>query len=570
MRIYKHKASIGPLQGEHKLLTEDLDKAEILNNFFSSVYTIEDNSSLPDTEGLGSNYKMPNITITEERVKEKLDFLNVNKSFGPDEIPSKVLKECSNELCKPLCTLFKESVKCGILPSDWKSATVTALFKKGDKRLPGNYRPVSLTCVICKVLESIITDEIVNFLDTHNLYSNCQFGFRKGRSCVSQLLEALNKFTKYLDDSLPFDIIYLDFKKAFDSVPHNRLLLKLESYGISDDLISWIRDFLKNRIQKVRVGSSLSSEGRVLSGIPQGSILGPVLFNIFINDLPLGLTSDVKIFADDTKLFNLSSNSSILQDDLNKLLSWSKKWQLTFNISKCKVLYCGKNNPKKEYFLNDNNMPEKIDECLEEKDLGVIFDQQLLFDKHIQTSITKANQILGIIKRSFEFMDKNVIILLYKSMVRPHLEYANAVWAPALKRQSVALERVQRRATKLIPQIKYMTYSQRLKTLKLPSLKFRRLRGDLIQVFKILNGIDNVEIENIFTLAPYSNTRNSLFKIFINHARTNKRKFYINNRIAKTWNTLTNLTKTAKSTNTFKNFLENESQIELLKFQFDQ
>lgn len=480
----KNKQGIGPLKKGNDLVTEDREKAEILNSFFASVFTVEDHSKLPNIAD--QTLSMPNLLITEETVKSKLKNLNVSKAYGPDGIPPRLLKECVNEIALPLTILFNKSLEKGLLPSDWKSGIVTAIFKKGDKTDAANYRPVSLTCITCKVLESIVRDACINYLDEHLIISDCQHGFRQGRSCVTQLLQVMEQYLNYLDNRTPFDILYLDFSKAFDTVPHRRLLLKLQSYGVKNNIFCWIKDFLHGRVQRVKVGASFSSDANVLSGIPQGSILGPLLFNIYINDLPNNINSHIKIFADDTKIFNSSHNSKLLQKDINSLLEWSDIWQLKFNFAKCKVLHCGLGNENKEYFFNTDTSNVKINSCSEEKDLGVIFDDKLLFDKHINKCISKANQVLGVIKRSFESKDASLILKLYKSMVRPHLEYANNIWSPHLKRQSVSIERTQRRATKIISKLQNLPYETRLKKLSLPSLKFRRLRGDLIQAFKIL------------------------------------------------------------------------------------
>jgi len=266
------------------------------------------------------------------------------------------------------------------------------------------------------------------------------------------LLEVMEDFSLFIEEGCNIDIIYLDFRKAFDTVPHKRLLEKIKSYGINGKLYDWIKDFLTQRTQKVRVNNQLSKETVVNSGIPQGSILGPILFTIFINDLPEGLKSICKIFADDTKIYDNSDNSKNIQTDILHLQSWSEKWKLYFNVSKCKVMHIGtkENKPRENYFMNDMNKKINIEKCEEEKDIGVIFDEKLLFDKHMDSSINKANRMLGVIKRTFSFINKDTFLKLYKSMVRPHLEYGNIIWHPLLKRQSSAIEKVQRRATKLL------------------------------------------------------------------------------------------------------------------------
>ena len=330
----------------------DEDKANVLNQFFSSVYTREEKHNLPDREeaSRSSGTTIIDICITPQAVENKLKDLNVCKAQGPDGIPARVLKELSHELAIPLSIVFNKSIEEGSIPEDWKKAHVIPIFKKGTRTDPGNYRPVSLTCIICKVLESIVRDVIVDHMNKNELFSKCQHGFRSHRSCITQLLEVIEDLTQALEDHETVDIIYLDFKKAFDSVPHERLLIKLLSYGIAGPVLRWIRDFLTHRKQKVRVNKVFSKESDVLSGIPQGSILGPILFTMFINDLPDCVDSTCKIFADDTKLYNNPSKSSVLQNDLDNLQHWSEKWNLYFNAKKCKVLHIGKNNPEKDCY----------------------------------------------------------------------------------------------------------------------------------------------------------------------------------------------------------------------------
>ena len=255
--------------------------ANTLNAFFASVFTrenIDDNVPFLQEGGNSQGMTLSEIRVTPAAVTEKLGKLNKDKAQGPDNIPPRVLVELCHTLGEPLSVLYNKSLEMGRIPADWKTAHVTAIFKKGTKSTAGNYRPVSLTCVLCKVLESIIRDAMVNHMNDHKLYSSCQHGFRKGRSCTTQLLEVMENLSRSIDDGQNIDILYLDFRKAFDQVPHHRLLLKLRSYGFVGNISKWIEDFLSDRTQKVRVGDSYSANAKVLSGIPQGSILGPILF----------------------------------------------------------------------------------------------------------------------------------------------------------------------------------------------------------------------------------------------------------------------------------------------------
>ena len=550
----------------------DSEKADTLNDFFPSVFVAESKFNIPNLEKcLKSGYaSISEIRVTPEVVRDKLNQLDSTKVQGPDGIPPRVLKELSNELATPLCRLFNLSLETGQLPHDWKSALVTSIFKKGTRSDPGNYRPVSLTCIVCKVLESIVRDVIVTYFNDNNLYSKCQHGFRKGRSCVTQLLQVMEDLTTALDENNYVDIIYLDFRKAFDTVPHERLLQKLGAYGITGCIANWIKNFLANRIQAVRIGESVSRNANVLSGIPQGSVLGPLLFTIFINDLPESIVSTCKVFADDTKIYNASSKCVQLQHDLDRLYSWSELWKLQFNVGKCKVLHVGKRNPKHNYKMRVDDNETLITVCEEEKDLGVTFDRLLSFDIHIKNCVNKANQMVGLVKRTFSYLDKETFGLLYKALVRPHLEYANVIWFPGLKRQSVAIEKVQRRATKLLSECKSMSYKERLSYLGLHSLYGRRVRGDLIQVYKIYKGLDDIKWSDFFVSPFCTNTRNSEGKIFINHCFTNKRKFSFSNRVAKHWNELPLTLKNSRNINEFKNQLDIYPKFKDLLYSFDQ
>ena len=568
----KSFTGISPLNnGEGGIAETDEDKANTLNAFFSSVFTKENTDNVPQLDdcsrsgGIG----IAEILVTPEAVKKKLQELNPGKAQGPDKIPPRVLKELAEVLAGPLSVLFNKSLETGVIPLEWKTAEVVAIFKKGTRSEPGNYRPVSLTCVLCKMLESFVRDAIVNHMTVYNLYSECQHGFRKSRSCVTQLLEVMEILTDFIDDGESVDIIYLDFKKAFDAVPHQRLLSKLSFYGITGNVHKWVEDFLKGRTQRVRVGRDFSSSADVLSGIPQGSILGPILFTIFINDISDNIKSCCRIFADDTKVFNISSESEVLQNDLETLQEWTATWDLHFNVSKCNVMHMGRGNENCSYILDVNNGVTEINKCTEEKDLGVIFDQKLSFDAHIQSIIKKANRNLGIIRRAFSFLDKSTFLLLYKALVRPILEYANVIWHPRLKRQSVSIERVQRRATKILPELRECTYEERMRILNLPSLKYRRYRGDLIQTFKILNKVDDLRVEDFFTLNNNTITRDSDIKLGIKYCSTNTKKFCFSNRCAKYWNSLSPLTRRAENLNQFKNLLDKDCRREIFSFDFD-
>ena len=297
--------------------------AENLNEYFSSVFTREDTSALPvpetKFEGRESDY-LGQLIVTQKMVAKKIRDMKENKSPGVDGIPPKLLLEIVEHISIPLATVFNLSIEEGVVPLEWKEANIIPLFKKGSRSKSENYRPVSLTSVVCKLLERLIKDHLVDFLVKNNLINPSQHGFLKARSCLTNILCFLEDVTKWVDEGSPVDIIYLDLKKAFDKVPHQRLLLKLKAHGIGNGMINWIEKWLIDRRQRVVVDGEVSNWKSVLSGAPQGSVLEPILFLIYINDLDDDITSKVLKFVDDTKVFRKiesDADRQQLQDDLN-------------------------------------------------------------------------------------------------------------------------------------------------------------------------------------------------------------------------------------------------------------
>jgi hypothetical protein len=553
----KTRTGIGDLVKDDDTLTvSDHEKAEVLNRFFCSVFTKEDSGSIPTLERRNYISPLEDFHFSEKDVMDLLSALNASKSAGPDGFHPRVLKECSKSLSKPLYAIMRTSLDTGHVPLAWKEANITAIFKKGRKQDAGNYRPISLTPVVCKLFEGIVRKNLIAHMDANDLFTDHQHGFRNKRSTVTQLLQTMEDWTKALDENKPVDIIYLDFQKAFDTVPHLRLANKLHAYGIQGNVHRWILSFLDNRRQRVCVNGSFSEWSPVTSGIPQGSVLGPILFVTYINDMPDTVSSMCKLFADDTKLYRAieqSQDIEVLQDDLFSLSGWSDEWLLRFNASKCKRMHLGSTNTQHEYMLSRDS-ESALDVTTAEKDLGVFVDPDLSFRKHINTIVNKANRIIGIIKRTFDYRDSDMINRLYCSLVRPHLEYANSVWAPRLRKDINAIENVQRRATKTIPELSQKSYTERLTSLQLYSLAYRRRRGDMIHVFKMLHGLENGS--DLFTVSDDSRTRGHSLKLVKQRCNKNTRLQFFASRVVNDWNSLPEPIVHAPSVNSFKHRLD--------------
>ena len=534
------------------------EAAEVLADFFSGVYIKEDVTNIPEFP-TRCGVHINSLSITEEDLLQKLSTLNTGKAMGPDKIHTWILKEGRQGLCKPLTMLFNLSLNSGNLPIEWKQALVTPIFKKGSRFDPNNYRPVSLTSQVCKVLEYFVSAFITKHLTQNSLVSQQQHGFTSRKSCLTNLLTALNDWTSSLDNGVGTDVIYLDFQKAFDTVPHCRLLRKLEAYGIKGSLLLWINNFLVNRSQQVVLKGSTSKSFPVSSGVPQGSVMGPLLFLIYVNDIPEQVGCSISMFADDTKIYTTVkdiTDSYRLQADLNSLVKWARDWLLRFNVSKCKHMSIG-TKPVTSYSIVDiSNVSHSLSTTDCEKDLGVWISSTMQPSTQCQKAYSKAMQSLAIIKRTFKFVSKESFNILYKTYIRPHIEFCVQAWNPYYAKDIDLLEKIQHRATKLVPDLCKLPYEERLKQLHLYSLYCRRQRGDLIETFKILKNFLNVDSSNFFTLSSTTFTRGHDFKLFKSRSKLLVRSNFFTNRIINQWNSLPPSVINAPSISVFKNRLD--------------
>jgi hypothetical protein len=350
-------------------------------------------------------------------VREKIKNLKTDSAAGPDEIGPKLLQELESVLTKPLTWIFRESINSGEVPAEWRSANVTPIFKKGAKSDPGNYRPVSLTSVCCKLLESILRDALMAHLTGNNLLNPSQHGFMPGKSCTTNLLEFMEKTTKVIDAGLPFDVVFLDFAKAFDKVPRERLLEKLRAHKVRGKVLNWIRNWLTGRRQRVVLNGKFSSWAEVLSGVPQGSVLGPILFLIFINDLDgaARLIEILRKFADDTKLgqtMSTDEDKKRLQQALDNLCEWADKWGMEFNIKKCKIMHLGHNNPGHIFTMKN----QQLETTEIERDIGVNVSNSLKPSLQCAQAAKTAQSVLSQISRAFHYRDR---------LYRPHTAILN-------------------------------------------------------------------------------------------------------------------------------------------------
>ena len=423
---------------------------------------------------------------------------------------------------------FQNSLDQGKVPSSWKQAHIFPLFKKGDKTNVENYRPISLTSIACKLLEHIVHSTIMDFLDSSNILTPFQHGFRQGRSCETQLITTLNDFSDCLNNSGQMDAVLLDFSKAFDKVDHEILLSKCDKIGIQGPLHGWITSFLDNRQQYVMVDGSLSDPCRVLSGVPQGTVLGPLLFLIYINDIAEYLTPGtfIRLFCDDSLLYriiNSISDAEILQRDLDQLQIWERENKMEFHPGKCQVLkITNKLEPiNKEYRIHGVTL--KL-ECFA-KYLGITIDSKLSWNKHLDDVYKKASFMLSFLERNFNKCPKNIKEKCYFALVRPILDYGCCAWDPHKVTQIRKLEMLNKRAARFVTgnyTKEHGETNKNMETLGWPPLEERRAKIKLNMLFKIKNDIVHIPKDDLVSsyrkplnyFVPQSNVDAHLYSFF--------------------------------------------------------
>lgn len=533
-------------------------KAVLMNNYFGSVFQ---NSTVVDpfhpSKGHGPIPRPAQTpSFSPEDVISVLKTIDVSSAQPPGDIPAHVLKHCRIAIAPSLSILFNVSLACSTVPEPWKSANVVPIFKKGDKHNACNYRPISLLPTVSKIMERCVFNALYAHVSPslHPL----QHGFIKGRSCTTQLLHIYHTIGSTLDNGGQTDIVFLDFSKAFDCVPHDLLLHKLKlNYGIENPLLSWLSSYLSLRNQRVLIEGEKSPFIPVTSGVPQGSILGPLLFLLYINDMPFVASCPTALFADDSKCFKQITcieDCQTLQNDLNNFYNWSQIWKMSFNASKCKVLSITRSQNPICFNYSMNNAP--LDNVNVFTDLGVTLDGKLSFNNHIQHIVSKATRVCGMIKRSVGFRaPANVKLTLFKMYSRSILETSCQVWSPQCKNVILKIESVQRRMSKFVLNDYVSSYSARCTALNILPLSYRREITDLTLAYKALNNLLNVDFTDTLRFQPTPNHNVRTFdshKLFTRRSNTETFLASYFNRTPQLWNLLPLHIRSSHSLHVFK------------------
>ena len=504
------------------------------------------------------NYRLDSLTLLPTEVEEILKSLPLGKAAGPDSINNRLLKELAHPLSIPLCDLFNFSLTTGKVPQIWKQANVSPIYKKNDPSDVSNYRPISLLSTIGKVLEKLVHKYLFSFFRDNNVITTLQSGFVPGDSTVNQLTDIYNTFCKALDEGKEVRAVFCDISKAFDRVWHKGLIFKLQSAGISGTLLTWFSDYLSNRKQRVVLPGATSSWTSVKAGVPQGSILGPLLFLLYINDIVEDIHSSIRLFADDTSLYVIVDNpfqtAEQLNSDLLKIHRWATKWLVTFNPEKSESILFSR---KYDTFHPPINMNQnQIAEVDSHKHLGLVFSNDCTWHEHIELIKTKAWKRINVMRKLKFVLDRKSLQTIYFSFIRPLLEYANVVWNNCAKYESDDLEKIQNEAARIVTgATKLVSIESLLSETGWETLAKRRKKHKLILFYKMQNDLTPNYLHSLVPATvgsassyPLRNANN------LQTVRANSQLYYYSflPSTVRDWNELPEQTRNSQTLNIFK------------------
>ena len=568
-------ANILEITADNRIVSSPMDIAEAINEHFSNVaqvlaqdipvVDVNPESYLEPTDSLFS-LQIPSVNT----VFSFLSKIDEKKATGLDRIPSNLLKMAASIVAPSLTSIFSKSILTGIYPNDWKAAKVTPLFKKGLKSDPNNYRPISVIPVVSKVLEKIVYNQLYHYLDDNKLLLGCQSGFRSLHSTLTALLEATDAWSVNIDNGLLNGVVFIDLTKAFDTIDHEIILRKMSYLGVDQAAIKWFSSYLSGRTQRCSVNGKLSTARTLSCGVPQGSILGPLLFLIYINDLPNSLQNAVpRMFADDTNLTlsvkTLTELKLALAPELNNLSCWLKANKLSLNVAKTELMIIGSRQRLSAQCDDveiriDDQIIERVDHT---KSLGLFIDAHLSWCKHVEEICKKVSSAIGALKRVRPFISKETAIQIYNALIIPHFDYCSPVWDCLSGYLSEKLQKLQNRAARVITKSPFDTSSNHLlSTLDWERLFLRRKKQKALMMFKTMNGLAPDYLQSLFSQRhSVYNLRDSEGKLTLPKPNTNYLKRSFSYSGAMLWNNLPKCLKNAVSVNNFKQIIKKIADI---------
>ena len=517
------QSTIGSVKVNDTLIEDSTGMANEFNNFFVNIasklkesVTDEDHEKLKEfcQAKLPADTKFVIPPVQKEKVLKFLTHIDINKATGTDMIGPRLLKLAAPYIVDEITFICNYSISKSVFPNKWKEAKVTPLYKNGPKEEVNNYRPISILPILSKVLEKHVHDSLSDFLLEYNLLHKTQSGFRTQHSCETALVNMIDLWLNAIDDSKMVGVVLVDFKKAFDLVDHQILMNKLKIYGIKDEALLWFNTYLTNRKQLVSINNCKSDFQQILCGVPQGSILGPLLFLLFINDLPL-YTSNVftDLYADDTTLYDVQNSigqiEKNLQSALNNLHIWCRSNGMILNSSKTKVMLVTSSQKRQRLYCDNLDLKfsnESLNMISNDKILGVFVHNNLTWSDHIKHLMKKITSSIWLLSKIKTFLSQAHRVQFYKSYIQPHIDFCNIVWGSSSESNKLKIFKLQKRACKIILDYNIDDSREVMKSLKIMSIYDRLQLRKAKLMFKVYNNLAPTYISENFTLRNDVNT----------------------------------------------------------------
>ena len=553
-----------PLESNGHVVTDEYEKANAFNTFFQNQTILDDsNAILPELPPPSYNTQLNRITLTPLEVESILKTLKPGKASGPNGLSNRVLKELSNELSSPFCSLFNQSLHSGVFPESYKDVHVSPVPKKGDLSIISNHRPISLLNSEGKVFERLVFKHLFNHLQNNNILSSLQSGFIPGDSTVNQLAYLYHTFCEALDAGKEVRAVFCDISKAFDRVWHAGLIHKLEVAGVTEEALEWFRNYLSNRRQRVVLPGASSDWAYIRAGVPQGSILGPLLFLVYINDIVENIGSHIRLFADDTSLFIIVddpiTSAARLNSDLDKITRWAALWLVTFNPTKSESFLVSRkvNRPVHPPLFMQNIQIEEV-EC--HKHLGVFLSNDCSWHKHITYIKEKAWCRINVMRKLKFKLDRKSLETIFIAFIRPLLEYADVIWDNCTQYEKDELEKIQVEAARIATgTTKLISLTNLYKEICWEKLQKRRDDHKLTLFYKMHNNLTPNYLSSLIPQQVEAISRYNLRNAQdIRNIRT-RTSLYYNSFLPSTlrqWNDLSSETRQSTSLNSFKRLLK--------------